>query len=107
MQSYQPFAASSLQDAVEQVKADLQALRNEIQSHSEWYSRFEHSLEKQQDQIAKLVQGLDREIETRKLGQDSMSQALSNSTQQLASMAQELKRRAGVFTSTETNECDH
>jgi len=76
MQKYQPVAIQVVEKNVQQVRDELQALKTELQSRSDWYRRFEESLERHDKQIAKLIEGLDTEMETRKRGEDELSRAL-------------------------------
>lgn len=76
MQKYQPLAIQSVQGDVQSLREEVQGLRADFQSRSDWYRRFEESLERHDKQIAKLIDGLDTEMETRKRGEDDLSKAL-------------------------------
>jgi deoxycytidine triphosphate deaminase len=76
MQSYRSVALQSVQDSLQNLREDLQALRTEFQSRSDWYQRFENSLERHDQQIAELLKSLSIEVETRSRGEDKLTQAL-------------------------------
>lgn len=76
MQKYQPMAAQAMADAVQRLQAELTILRDDIRSHSEWYKRFEVSLERHDKQIGELIGGLTVEKESLEKGEDKISTAL-------------------------------
>jgi deoxycytidine triphosphate deaminase len=76
MAKYQPVAIQSVQESVQRLRAELQGLRTEIQSRSDWYRRFEESLERHDKQIANLLDGLNAEVQARNRGEDKLSQTL-------------------------------
>lgn len=77
MQKYQPVAIQSVQEAVQKLRDELQGLRIEFQSRSDWYDRFEKALDRHDNQIADMLKGLNAEVDARNKGEDKLSQALS------------------------------
>jgi deoxycytidine triphosphate deaminase len=74
--NYEPMSVKSVADLVKQLSHDLDAMRNEIRSHEDWYKRFQESLDEHNDQIGQLTAGLTAEKESRSKGEDSLTQAL-------------------------------
>jgi hypothetical protein len=84
MQKYSPAAVQSMQESVEKLRAELDAIREDIRSHSEWYRRFEQSLEHHDRQIGQLLQGLSDEKDARLTGQDKLGATLAKIDRTLA-----------------------
>src|SRR5487761_31959 len=76
MQKYTPVAVSSVTEAVERVRKDLESLRNEFRSREDWYRQFEQSLERHDSQIKELIDGLKMERDTRARGEDGLSKSI-------------------------------
>lgn len=76
MQKYQPTSVPTLAEAVAKLRTELEGLRTEIQSHDQWYRRFEESLERHDKQIGELITSLTAEKDTRRAGEDKLTEAL-------------------------------
>jgi len=86
MQKYRPLATISIFDSIQRLQGQIDAVRREIESHSEWYKRFEGILERHSTQIGDLIRGLDIEVKAREKGEDTISRALAAYTDQLKSI---------------------
>jgi len=84
MQRYHPIAPQAVADSVQQLQADLVALRNEIRTHEDWYRRFKEAQDVNNDQIKALTKDLTDEKEVRRSGQDELSKAVQGITQNLS-----------------------
>ncbi len=77
MSRYQPLAIQSVQDAVQKLTEELRGLKADFQSRTDWYQRFERSLDRHDEQISELLRGLNAEVQARNSGEDKLSTALS------------------------------
>ncbi|HUA19365.1 MAG TPA: hypothetical protein VMB25_11520 [Bryobacteraceae bacterium] len=77
MQKYSPLAVQSVQESVDKLRGELDAIREDIRSHSDWYRRFEQSLEHHDRQIGQLLQGLSDEKSARTTGEDKLGTTLA------------------------------
>jgi len=78
MQKYQPVAIQSVADSVRRLHEELGALRTEVRSREQWYTRFEQSLENTSGQISELTRDLDAEKEVRRRGEDKLAEGLQD-----------------------------
>lgn len=85
MQKYRPMVMTSVLDSIQKIRAQVEAIRREIDSQNEWYKRFDGILDKHNSQIGDLLQGLAIEVKTREKGEDSLSRAISDYTVQIKS----------------------
>jgi hypothetical protein len=98
MQKYSPAAVQSVQESVEKLRAELDAIREDIRSHSEWYRRFEQSLEHHDRQIGQLLQGLSDEKDSRLAGEDKLGTTLAKIDRTLAWLKGAAWVAAGITT---------
>jgi len=78
MQKYQPVAVQSVAESVRRLQDELGALRGEVRSREQWYTRFQQSLEDNSRQIGELTRDLDAEKDVRRTGEDKLSQSLQD-----------------------------
>ncbi len=76
MEKYQPLSLPALVETVGKLRQEVEALRADVQSHDQWYTRFETSLERHDHQIGELITGLTAEKEARGKGEDRISEAV-------------------------------
>jgi dCTP deaminase len=97
MSRYSPVSVSSVHEAFEKLRNELDALKSEIRSHDQWYKRFEESLDRHDKQIDGLLQSLNAEKEARQTGQDSISTQIAGVTGQLKGSQWQMGIMVGVI----------
>lgn len=85
MQKYRPLVMTSILDSIQKIQNQIDTIRREIDSQSEWYKRFDGILDKHNSQIGDLLRGLSIEVKAREKGEDLLSQAISGYTAQIKS----------------------
>ena len=98
MEKYSPVVVQSVLESVEKLRDELDAIRQDIQSRSEWFRRFEQSLEHHDKQIGQLLQGLSGEKEARLSGEDKLGTTLAKIERTLSWLKGAAWVVAGLFT---------
>ena len=98
MEKYSPVGVQSVVESVEKLRAELDAIRQDIQSRGEWFRRFEESLERHDKQIGQLLQGLSEEKQTRVSGEDKLGTTLAQIERTLSLLKGAAWVVAGLFT---------
>lgn len=91
MQRYVPVSVASLHESFERLRLELDALRNEMRSHDEWYRRFEQSLDRHDKQIGDLINGLSSEKEVQ-AGQERVVDQLKKIDHDLDTGQEQLRK---------------